>query len=168
MRETRAYADKIDLPPIYRGKVVLFTTFYKHQAYAGYCHSLALTAMVFAKLGIEWDYWPYSGDFHVERACNKALTNFLASDATDFVCIDSDEAWNTEGLYRLLTRPVEIVGGAYKKTNAWDEYTVSLKTDARRRRLAKARIGVSEAGSAARKASSAAARSGFMRQIPRT
>ena len=129
MKETRAYAEKCQLPPTYRGKLVIFTTFYKHQAYAGYVHSLALTAMVLGKLGIEWDYWPYSGDFHVERAVNRALTNFLASDATDFVCIDSDEAWNVEGLFRLITRPVEIIGGAYKKTNDWEQYTCKFKVD---------------------------------------
>ena len=130
MSETQAYAEKAQLPPTYRGKLVLFTSFYKHQAYAGYVHSLAVTLAVLGRLGVEWDYWPYSGDFHVERSVNKALTKFLASDYTDFVCIDSDESWNVEGLYRLITRPVEIIGGAYKMTNKWDEYTVNLKVDA--------------------------------------
>lgn len=131
MRETACMVEQVPAPPVsYRGRLVIFTSFYKHQGYAGYIHSLALTGMVFSKLGIEWDYWPYSGDFHVERALNKALTLFMKSDATDFLCIDSDEAWDPAGLLRLITRPAEIIGGAYKKTNKWHEYTCAIKTDA--------------------------------------
>jgi hypothetical protein len=116
-------------PPQYGGKLVIFTPFYEGRAFAGYTHSLALTAMVLEKLGIKWDYWLSSGDFHVERAINKALTNFLESDYTDFVCIDSDEAWNPDGLLRLVAHDEAIVGGAYRKKNRWTEWTATLQLD---------------------------------------
>lgn len=113
----------------YGGRLVIFTSFYKQQGYAGYIRSLAITQMVLERMGIAYDYWPASGDFHVERALNKALTNFLASDYTDFLQIDSDESWDVEGLMRLITRPAEIVAGAYLMTNRWTRWTAVLKTE---------------------------------------
>lgn len=125
---TRAFTEFPAAP--YAGSLVIFTPFYEGRAFAGYTHSLALSAMVLDRLGIKWDYWCSSGDFHVERALNKALTNFAESDHTDFVCIDSDEAWNPDGLLRLLSHDKEMVGAAYRKKNRWSQWTAAIKLEA--------------------------------------
>lgn len=116
-----------DQPPVYGGGLVIFTSFYEQRGYAGYIRSLALTQMVLHKLGIRYDYWAASGDFHVERALNKALTNFVASDYTDFINIDADEAWDPEGLLRVLLNEEEIVGASYRMKNRWDSWTATPK-----------------------------------------
>ncbi len=120
---TRANADQVS-SVTYRGHLIIFTSFYEQRGFAPYIHSLAVTAMVLERMGISWDYWPTSGDFHVERAVNQALTRFLADEkATDFLCIDSDESWNADGLLRLISRPDDIVGGLYRMKNRWHEWT---------------------------------------------
>lgn len=118
-------------PVQYGGHLVIFTSFYEQRGYAGYIHSFAVTAMVLERLGISWDYWPSAGDFHVERACNLALSRFVADEkATDFLCIDADESWDPAGLLRLLTRPDDVVGALYRMKNRWNAWTGSIKTDA--------------------------------------
>ncbi len=116
-------------PPKYGGKLVIFTPFYEGRAFAGYTHSLCLSSMVLSRLGIKWDYWCSSGDFHVERAVNKALSMFVESDYDDFLCIDSDEAWNPDGMLRLLSHEEPVVGAAYRKKNRWNQWTAALDFD---------------------------------------
>jgi hypothetical protein len=112
----------------YGGGLVIFTSFYEQRGYAGYIKSLVTTQMVLERLGIRYDYWAASGDFHVERALNKALTNFMRSDFTDFINIDADEAWDPEGLMRILLNEEEIVGGSYRMKNRWGAWTATPRT----------------------------------------
>lgn len=112
----------------YGGSLVIFTSFYEQRGYAGYIHSLAKTQMVLERIGVKYDYWPSAGDFHIERAVNLALTNFLASEYTDFLCIDADESWDVEGMLRLVSRPDDVVGGLYKMKNRWNAWTGTMKT----------------------------------------
>jgi len=111
------------------GSLVIFTSFYEQHGYAGYIHSLAVTQMVLERLGVKYDYWPASGDFHVERAVNKALTEFVNSEHTDFLCIDADESWDAAGLLRVINAPEDIVGAAYPMKNRWQEWTAQVKTN---------------------------------------
>ena len=107
----------------YNGKLILFTTFYEHRAYSPYIQSMVETVAVLNKLGIEWDYWPSHGSFHLERAINDNLTRFMNDEtATDFLMIDSDESWDAAGLIRLLTHPEDVVGGSYRMKNRWEHY----------------------------------------------
>ena len=114
---------------LYKGKLIIFTTFYQQQAHSRYTQSLVATAMVLERIGIKWDYWPIHGDFHVERACNGALAAFLEDEeATDILIIDSDEAWDVMAVLRLLAHKEEVVACAYRMKNAWEKYTCVLKS----------------------------------------
>lgn len=46
---------------------------------------------------------------------NSLVADFLESDATDMVFIDSDIGWEPESLLRLLRHPVSMVAGIYRK-----------------------------------------------------
>jgi len=127
-------ADRIkDVP--YSNKLVIFTSFYEGRAYAGYVHSLAVAAMVLERIGVKWDYWPSSGDFHVENAINLNMTKFCDSDEygpnDDFLMIDADEAWSADGLMLTLLHDEEIVSGAYCMKNNWKISTAKIKVDER-------------------------------------
>lgn len=112
------------------GKLIIFTPFYQSFATAQYTRSMVATSIVLERLKVKWDYWPYPGDFHVERACNIALAKFLADEeATDFLLIDSDESWDPVPVLRLMMHPHEVCGCAYRMKNAWEKYTCMLKMD---------------------------------------
>jgi hypothetical protein len=111
----------------YDGKLVIFTSFYSHTAYAPYVRSLATTLGVLSELGIRHEYMMRPSDFHVERAVNNTLTEIMGMDVTDVLLIDSDESWNAEDVVRILMHPEEIVGASYRMKNNWNEYVGTVK-----------------------------------------
>jgi FkbM family methyltransferase len=52
---------------------------------------------------------------HVGRARNALTRNFLESDCTDLLFIDSDIIFSTDHVKRILSHPEEVVGGIYYK-----------------------------------------------------
>lgn len=113
--------------PEYKGKLIITTPMYEHKAFSAYVKSLVDTAVILTKTGIEFQYWPGAGDFHVERAVNGALNRFMLSDATDILMIDSDEGWSVEGVLRLLIHPEEVVSGCYRMKNNWGQWTAQIR-----------------------------------------
>jgi len=114
----------------YRGRVVLFTSFYEMRGYAPYISSIVPTIAVLERLGISWDYRTIAGDFHFERALNAALSAVRDSETdTDIIVIDADEAWEPEAVLRLLSHDVDIVCCSYKMKGAWDKFVAVPKQD---------------------------------------
>src|ERR1700674_909851 len=72
--------------------------------------------------GIAWEFMPVNGDSYVDRAKNTIAANFLESDCTDLIMIDSDEQWHPAAIGRLLQHPEEIVAGAYPFKNNWGKF----------------------------------------------
>ena len=108
----------------YKGKLVVFTSFYECRAYAPYTKSMVDLAIILERLGVNWDYWASMGDFHIERSINEAYTRFLRDEeATDILCIDSDEGFSAESVLRLLMHPDEVVAGCYRMKNSWHNWT---------------------------------------------
>ena len=58
---------------------------------------------------------PMCGDSLVARARNTLTAEFLRSDATDLVFIDSDLVFSPDHLARLLSHDEDVVGGFYPK-----------------------------------------------------
>ena len=113
----------------YKGKLIIFTSFYQSVASSRYTQSLVATAMVLERLGVKWDFCPVMGDFHIERAVNEAFKRFLDDpEVTDILTIDSDESWDVMGVLRLLAHPEPVVGCSYRMKNKWDQWTATLKT----------------------------------------
>src|SRR5208282_3230777 len=54
---------------------------------------------------------------HVGRTRNMITRQFLESDATDLLFIDSDIVFSVDHVKRILSHPEEIVGGMYFKKN---------------------------------------------------
>ncbi len=108
---------------MYKGKLILFTAFYKYETISPYAESLHTTSMVLNKLGIDFEYWNSKDDFHIERSFNHALTKFALSDADDFINIDSDEAWEPASVVKILQHDKDIVTGVYRQKNEWGKFT---------------------------------------------
>ena len=114
----------------YTGKLILFTSFYEHRAYSPYIEAMTRTVACLEKLGIQWEYWPSHGDFHLERAINGTLTRFINDEeATDFLMIDADTSWHPEGVCRLLYHEQDIVAGSYRMKHLWEQYVGVIKRE---------------------------------------
>jgi len=116
------YVRRKAFPPSKTMKVAIATAFYMSQEYSHYGESLLYTCRMLTQAGIEWELLRVNGDSYVERAKNTLIANFLETDCTDLVMIDSDEQWHPAAIARLLHHPEEVVAGAYPFKNKWGSY----------------------------------------------
>lgn len=103
-------------------KVIFATPFYMSQQLSHYGESMLHTCKMLTQAGIDWEFMPVNGDSYVDRAKNTIVANFLQSDGTDLIMIDSDEQWQPAAISRLLQHPEEIVAGAYPFKNNWGKF----------------------------------------------
>lgn len=103
-------------------KVAIATPFYMSQEFSHYGESVIHTCHMLTLAGIEWELIRVNGDSYVDRAKNTIMANFLETDCTDLIMIDSDEQWHPNAISRLLQHPQEIVTAAYPFKNNWGQF----------------------------------------------
>ena len=108
-------------------KVALATPFYMSQGFSHHADSMIHTTTMLTRAGIEWELIRVNGDSYVDRAKNTIAAEFLDSDCTDLIMIDSDEQWHPQAIARLLQHPEEIVAGAYPFKNNWGRFAGNPK-----------------------------------------
>jgi glycosyltransferase involved in cell wall biosynthesis len=116
------YVRRKAFPPSKSMKLAIATPFYMSQEYSHYGESLLYTCRMLTQAGIEWELLRVNGDSYVDRAKNTLVANFLDTDCTDLLMIDSDEQWHPSAVSRLLQHPEEIVAGAYPFKNKWGQF----------------------------------------------
>lgn len=80
--------------------------------------------------GWSWQAETRQFDHYVDRARNVMVSQFLHSDATDYVSIDDDMGWNRGELVRLIKHPVDFVAGAYRvKDTESKRYTLRFTSN---------------------------------------
>lgn len=89
-----------------------------------YCVSLWCSAREMVEAGWGFPQWFIRvGDSDLCRARNAIIANFLDTDCTDLVLIDSDISWGPGMLPRLIKHDKDFVTGAYRgKTDEKDVY----------------------------------------------
>ena len=96
-------------------KVIIATPMFDGTCRFEYMISVLMGCTVLTKLGIEWDFFVRSGDQYIGRSRDALVHNFLKTDATDFIFIDSDLGFPPESIAKILKHDVDVVGGAYLK-----------------------------------------------------
>jgi len=61
----------------------------------------------------------------ISVARNELAQQFMDSDSDVMVFVDSDVSWDAGDLIRLATRPVDLVGGAYRLKKSEEAYPVA-------------------------------------------
>ncbi|HEY4037817.1 MAG TPA: glycosyltransferase [Burkholderiaceae bacterium] len=112
-------------------KVMLATPFYMQQENSSFGESMIYTCRMLDQAGIDWGLLRVEGDSYVDRAKNTLVANFLESDGTDLLMIDSDESWHPLAVSRLLQHPEEVVAGAYPFKNRWGQFAGNLLVEAK-------------------------------------
>lgn len=104
---------------------MLASAFYEVKAFAPYIISLKNTFEALNGMGLKYTYLQVCGDSYVARAKNSIVHEFLKSDYTHLMIIDSDHTWDLEGFLKLLRASMkgyEVVAGLYPCKNCWDFY----------------------------------------------
>jgi hypothetical protein len=105
--------------------VVVATPTQSGQVTVQYCNSLLMEALHGLKAGVAVCPYYCTGGSILPLARNQAVSDFLASDATDLVFVDADEGWEPGAVMRLISHPVDIVGGAVRLKKEPEEYALS-------------------------------------------
>ena len=83
-------------------------------------------------MGVQYDYIQICNDSYVDRAKNAMVHEFLKSDFTHLMIIDSDETWDFVGFARIVKAAAagcEIVAGLYPCKNRWENFGGLHKED---------------------------------------
>ena len=76
------------------------------------------------------DIFPlYQDDSLIQRARNYLMSIVVKFNLDDLVWIDADMGWNPKDFFKLLSCPVDVVGGTYRKGTMEEAYTVQVYGD---------------------------------------
>jgi hypothetical protein len=93
--------------------------------------SLSTSLVYLTKVGITVDYIQRNGDSYIARARNTLVNDFLKTDFTHLLFIDSDMSWGLDSLKRILDADFDVVGAGYPSKNKWDHFSCILNNDKR-------------------------------------
>lgn len=81
----------------------------------GFYTSMLSTALMMRERGVPMHTIHASGDSLVQRARNNIVAEFMATDASHLMFIDTDIEWNPDDILRLVGHGKDMVCGAYPK-----------------------------------------------------
>ncbi len=102
---------------------------YTGQVHLGTMRSIIADMLALADRGDKVTIFDESGNAMIGDCRALIVTQFLASDATDLVFVDSDVCWEAGALTRLVDAPVEFVAGIYPQRRDPINYCVQYLTD---------------------------------------
>jgi hypothetical protein len=126
---------QLNLPAMQKMKIFLATPMYGGQCYGLYTKSLMDTTSTLMHHGIEMQIYYLFNESLVTRARNYCVHNFLKSEATHMLFIDSDVSWKAMDLMYMTHLVAEnpekyrIMTALYpKKVIAWEKILKAAKS----------------------------------------
>lgn len=111
-------------------RVLIGTPAYTWSLDVRYVHSLGLTIKLCMERGIDLRWLFPPGDALVQNACNELVSSAYGRGFDDLIIIGSDQDWEPEWIFRLLSYPVDCVAGPVrKKTDERELYNVRVGPD---------------------------------------
>ena len=111
-------------------KLMIATPLYMQQEFGHYGDSMMETARLLTEAQVPWVKQTLNSDSYIDRAKNSIVANFLESDCTDLLMIDSDMSFSADAVARMLRHPQEIVAGFFPMKNQWGSFAGALEPDA--------------------------------------
>jgi len=118
---------EIAIEELRKKKVFLATPMYGGQCAGMYTKSIADMSALFAKYGIPLQLYYLFNESLITRARNYCVDEFIRSDATHLMFIDSDIGFNPQDVLAMLSlmndeSPYDVLGGPYpKKCISWEK-----------------------------------------------
>ena len=123
---------KMPIAELQKRKLFLATPMYGGQCAGMYTRSIADLAAICAKHEIQLQLYYLFNESLVTRARNYCVDEFLRSEATHFMFIDSDIGFNPQDVIALLAlqsdeSDYDVVGGPYpKKCISWEKIKMAV------------------------------------------
>lgn len=118
---------QVSIDELKKKKLFLATPMYGGQCAGLYTKSIADMSALFAKYGIPLQLYYLFNESLITRARNYCVDEFLRSDATHLMFIDSDIGFNPQDVIAMLAlmtdeAPYDVLGGPYpKKCISWEK-----------------------------------------------
>ena len=111
---------KVDIEKLKKHKLFIATPMYGGQCYGLYTKAALDLQTVMSKYGIQTKFSFLFNESLITRARNYLVDEFLRTDFTHMMFIDSDIHFNPQDIIALLALDKEVVGGPYpKKSINW-------------------------------------------------
>lgn len=123
---------EISIEDLRKKKLFIATPMYSGQCTGAYCKSMNDLSAFCGKHDIDFRIYYLFNESLITRARNYCVDEFLRSDATHLMFIDSDIGFNFKDLLTLLhmcdsDKGFDVVTGAYpKKTIAWEKIKMAV------------------------------------------
>ena len=128
-----AFEIKVPIADLQKLKLFVATPMYGGQCAGMYTRSIADLAAVCAKYNIPLQLYYLFNESLITRARNYCVDEFLRSDATHMMFIDSDIGFNPQDVIALLAlqstadSPYDVIGGPYpKKCISWEKIKIAV------------------------------------------
>ncbi len=110
-------------------KVFLATPAYSGVE-AGYAFALFESVKALESAGISSELALFANDCHVDDSRNRLVRQFLMTDCTDLIFLDSDLRWEAKDLVKLCQFEVDVVGATYPLKQEKEDYPVRVLGEA--------------------------------------
>jgi hypothetical protein len=119
---------QIPLEELRKRKLFVATPMYGGQCAGPFTKSSLDLTTICMKYGVQVQFFFLFNESLITRARNYLVDEFLRSDATHLIFIDSDIDFNPMDVIALLALDKDIIGGPYpKKTIAWEKVLDAAK-----------------------------------------
>jgi hypothetical protein len=118
---------RVELEELRKNKLFVATPMYGGQCAGMYTRSIADLSALCSKYGIQLQMYFLFNESLITRARNYCVDEFIRSDATHLMFIDSDIGFNPQDVLALLAlqkedSPYDVIGGPYpKKCISWEK-----------------------------------------------
>jgi hypothetical protein len=111
---------KVDIEKLKKNKLFIATPMYGGMAHGLYVKSCLDLQATFAKYGVETKFSFLFNESLITRARNYLVDEFLRSDYTHMLFIDSDIHYSPQDIIALMALDKDVIGGPYpKKSINW-------------------------------------------------
>jgi glycosyltransferase involved in cell wall biosynthesis len=127
-----AFEVKVPIEELQKKKLFVATPMYGGACAGMYARSIADLAAICAKYNIQLQLYYLFNESLITRARNYCVDEFLRSDATHLMFIDSDIGFNPNDVIALLAMqtdesPYDVIGGPYpKKCISWEKIKLAV------------------------------------------
>ena len=120
---------KVNVEELKKNKLFVATPMYGGMAHGLYIKSCLDLQSVMTKYGIETKFSFLFNESLITRARNYLVDEFLRTDFTHLLFIDSDIHYNPQDVLALLALDKDVIGGPYpKKSINWNNVAQAART----------------------------------------
>jgi hypothetical protein len=119
---------KVELEKLRKNKLFVATPMYGGMAHGLYIKSSLDLQNIMAKYGIETKFSFLFNESLITRARNYLVDEFLRTDFTHFLFIDSDISYSAQDVVALMALDKDVIGGPYpKKAINWENVAAAAR-----------------------------------------